>query len=414
MAGTRGGIRRRLLRVAIALGVIASIGAATTLGAAGSKPSPDENAALARLLRFKDLPLGYQLLDFGPAPKYRALPLICDAIAPANPQPQLAAFLSRYSPSGCYAVYYRGFHVAGAKPASPAVGSGAMAMDSVEGAEAGLAVAPELLSHLIGDELPEEVEPVATIGDGARLFHWRHPPLFKSHERPDASFLVWRAGTVIAAVFATGGTIEANDRSVLELAQLQQQRIEAPIPAKPSEFDSSEVALEDPALDIPVFWLGRRFAPEHGLPALHLAGAGSKTAARSLAPRVSLAYADHSIRGPVETISLHFWSRDQWSRLEARGRKLPAVPSCPTAKPLRVPAEHLVIYRGFEAPYKGCVHRDGRSAYTARIDLSGVVATAETFMICAVCASAGTGPYDSRVGMEAIARGFVRRHSARR
>lgn len=395
--------------MAIGLAIVISIGALTALGAVGSKPAADESAALARLLRFKDLPLGYRLLNFGPSPEYPAQSLTCRAIDPANPQPSLAAFLRHYSPLGCYAIYYRSFHVPGAKPAALAVGSGAMVVGSIEGAEAGLAAAPELLSHLIGDELPEEVGSAATVGDASRLFHWQHPGLFKSSERPSASFLAWRSGAVVAAVFATDGTVDANDRAVLELAQLQQRRIEAPVRTKGAEFDSSEVALEDPALDIPVFWLGRRFAPGHRLQQLRLYDSASTSAAKSLAPRVSLSYIDHPRLRHAETIYLNFWSRKQWKRLEAKRRKPPAVPSCPTAKPLRVARWHLVIYEGFEAGYGGCGDRTRRDAYTARIYLNGVVATAETSMTCAVCASAGNGPYDSRAGMEAIARGLQRR-----
>jgi len=356
-----------------------------------------------------DLPLGYRLLDFAPSPEHPIPPLRCDSIEPANPQPSLATFLDRYSPTGCFAVYLRSFHVAGARPASLAVGTGAMLVGAVEGAEAGLVVAPELLSHLIGDELPEEVESETTIGDATRLFHWRHPALFKASEQPSASFLVWRSGTVVAVVFATGGPARANDRAVLELAQLQQRRIESPISPKAPEFDSSEVALEDPKVEIPVFWLGRQFTPGHGLQPLRLRDSGSTSAAKSLAPLVSLFYTDHPSFRHAEAIDLDFWSRNQWKRIGAKRRRLPAVPSCQTDKPFKIAREHVVIYRGFEAGFKGCGDHGGRGGYTAHIYLNGVVATAETMLICATCASTGTGPYNSRAGMEAIAHGLIRR-----
>jgi hypothetical protein len=403
-------------RIGCLLGAVLALGAvhfgSHSLGDASARPRPDlsrSKQALSLLLRPPDLPLGYRLLDFGPSPEYAVPPFNCDSVDPANPQPSLAAFLSRHSPFGCFVVYFRSFHVAGAEPASLAVGTGAMLTDGAEGGEAGLSVAPELLSHLIGDELPEEVESEVTIGDATKLFHWRHPPLFKTSERPSASFLVWRSGSVVAAVFATGGPVEANDRAVMDLAQLQQRRLESPTPAKASEFDSTEVALEDPELDIPVFWLGSRFAPRHGLQPLRLGDSSSTSAAKSLAPRVSLTYVDHPSHRHTEEVNLDLWSRSQWKRLGAKRQRLPAVPSCPTAKPLRIAREHLVIYRGVEARFNGCGDRRGRGAYTARIHLSDVVVTAETMTICAVCASAGTGPYDSRAGMEALARGLVRR-----
>lgn len=158
----------------------------------------------------------------------------CDAIEPADPQPRLAAFLNRFSPAGCMKLYARLFRVPEAGPAPLAVGTGAMEAGSTEGAEAGLAVSRELLSHLLGGELPKEAPPPETIGDATRLYRWVHGGLFDPNER-SSSFLVWRSGSVVASIFVGGGSASSNDRAAVELAHRQQRRIEAPTPYTPAE-----------------------------------------------------------------------------------------------------------------------------------------------------------------------------------
>jgi hypothetical protein len=367
--------------------------------------------SLGLLLRLPDLPLGYRLLNFGPSPEFMVQPLTCDRVDPANPQSSLASFLERYSPSGCYGVYFRLFHVTGTTPASLAVGTGAMDTGSTEAAEAGLGIAPELISHLIGDTMPEEVPPPGRVGDATRLFHWRHPSLFKETERPDSSFLVWRSGSTDAAIFVTGAkSAQANDRAAFELALLQQKRIESPSPVFPSEFDSSEVALEDPRLDVPVYWLGRRFTPGRRLPKLRLYDSASTAAPKALAARVNLFYTDHFDLNHAEGVYLDLWSARQWKRLRRRRQPLPGTLRCGgTVRTLELHPGLASIYSGLERTGRGCPARSPRTSYTARIRVGRVVAVAQTTAICAVCASAGTGAYDSRAGMEAIARGLTRR-----
>jgi hypothetical protein len=382
-----------------------------TSGAAATKALP---RALGLLLRLHDLPLGYRLLNVGPPPEFRVQPILCDSVDPANPQPPLATFLEQYSPSGCFAVYLRLFHVQGTRPASVAVGTGAMETKSVQGAEAGLAVAPELLSHLIGDELPEEAQPSATVGDGTRLFHWQHPALFKHGERSSSSFLVWRSGGVVAATFATGGSTQANDRAALEVALIQQKHIETPIRSRPGEFDNAEVALENPKLEVPVYWLGRRFAPGRGLTKLRLYDSSSTTAGGLRSPRVDLLYVDNPTLSHAEAVNLNLWSPRQWRRLKARGTELPGSPPCAATKPVKLAGEGALIYSGFEAGVHQCRDHTRQRSFTARIYLGRVIVTAETMTTCAVCASAGAGPYDSLAGMKAVARGLaVRRRSSR-
>src|SRR3954454_11985145 len=350
------------------------------------------------LLRLHDLPPGHiahlASAETGPLDQ-------CDYLHPAEPQPKLAAFVDRYSPKGCFGIYVRLYEVPGSRPAPPVVGTGVLDAGSVEAAEAGLAVAPELISHITEDLVPEEVAPTETIGDSTRLLHWKKVPSLFRPGYSSGSFLVWRSGSVLATMFVDGFRLAADDRIAAELARVQQARIEQPTPYTAAERDDTEVPLEDPSLEVPIYWLGRHFAPEHGLPSLRLLGSASTTPALPSLPRASLLYSYRRNLYHAETISINLWSPRQWRRL-ARGRgKLPGSLRCATPTKLKLPRGHALIYRGFEASRGPCPTQRGGS-YTVRVYLDRVVITIENGSVCAVCFGAGKGHYDSLAGMKAI------------
>jgi hypothetical protein len=351
-------------------------------------------------LRLHDLPLGYRTswgsVEF-------SLPG-CNTIDPAEPQPRLAAFIDRFSPAGCTTLYTRLFRVDGGQPAPLAVGTGALDAGSVKGAEAGLAVSRELLSHLLGDELPTEARSPTTVGEATRLYHWEHGGLFAANER-SSSFLVWRSGSVVASIFVGGGTAAANDREAVDLARLQQARIETPTPYTPAEADDIEVPLEDPELTMPVYWLGRAFTAGSGFPAMKLADTSSSTGPAGA--RAGLLYMVHPT-GHSEGLFVDLWSAKRWKTLRARGRPFPGSLRCPTVHDASRIRPGAAILRGFESYDLRCRDRR-RRAWALRVRFDHVVVTAETVDICGTCAQAGTGPYNSFKGMATIARDLAPR-----
>ncbi len=290
----------------------------------------------------------------------------------------------------------------GGQPAPLAVGTGALDAGSLRGAEAGLAVSRELLSHLLDDELPTEVPPLTAIGDATRLFHWEHGGLFAKNEH-SSSFLIWRSRNIVASIFVGGGSAAANDREAVELARLQQARIEVPTPYTPAEADDTEVPLEDPGLKMPVYWLGRTFTPGGGFPAMQLVDTSSSTGrAGALA---GLTYLTHPNGPHREGLFVDLWSTKRWKRLQARGLQFPSSLRCPTVHTARQIRRGTAILRGFE-PYDWRCRNRRHRAWALRLRLGRVVVTAETVDICATCAQAATGPYNSFKGMAAIARGL--------
>jgi len=105
------------------------------------------------------------------------------------------------------------------------------------------------------------VEPAPTIGDEAVLLHAANI---------NTAIVVWRFGTVVAATWASTYTRSDEVAQAVRLAAVQQQRIAAPTPLDLADNDDLEVPLDNPHLDVPVYWLGRTL-PAHGrLPALRL------------------------------------------------------------------------------------------------------------------------------------------------
>jgi hypothetical protein len=284
-----------------------------------------------------------------------------------------------------------------------------MRLESAEAAHEGLTVSPLLLSHILQDEAPEEsVAP--RIGDEARLFHWRHDELFSESEE-SCSFLVWRTGGTLSATFVSGGAVGANDRIALELAKRQQRRIEAPSPFTAADFDDGEVGLENPALRVPVYWLGKQFGVGRGLPTIQLERSFSWTRrGRAYLGRVDLDYSTSpgSLGRPWEELFISSYSRGQWRRLAARGRT-PGVPRCDAiGLHLTLPQRQGTVFHGYEGNLDNCRKR-GAPTWTLRVRTAGLVIIAQTSEVCALCARSGTGPYNSLAGMTAIARGLERR-----
>jgi hypothetical protein len=372
--------------------------------AAASSPAEFAVPSQGLVLRLHDLPTGYGATS-GSA-EFPLPGLGCAPIEPADPRPRLAAFLRRYSPVGCLALYFRLYRVPEVGPTPLAVGTGALDVGSVEGAEEGLAISRELLSHLLGDELPQEVPAPETVGDATRLFHWEPQRLFSSKESP-SSFLVWRSGGVVASIFIAGARAAANDRAALHFARIQQAHIETPTPYTPDEADNTVVPLEDPALRLPIYWLGRTFEAGHGLRPLRLYETGSlprgAPGARTT-PRATLRYLDRLHVEDAEGVEIDIWTPRQW---EAHGPHWPPpfFLRCKQTRRLNLPRGHAVLYRGVE-PGWSCRDRQRKVEHMAVVHFPGVVLTAETDRICATCFGEEPGPYNSFAGMATIARGL--------
>ncbi|MEX2106755.1 MAG: hypothetical protein WD810_07630 [Solirubrobacterales bacterium] len=394
MRGVSGGFRGRALLLAgiAALALVAVFG--TSVGAEERRPGAGSEQIL---LRLHDLPPGYFSLDlWGEGAGYE---MECDRLQPADPVPKLARFIKRFSPAGCIGAYVRLYRVPGGTPAPPLVGTGALYARSVEAAETALALAPQLLGHLTEDVVPQEVAAPETVGDATRLFHWDNVPPFLFENGRFGSFLVWRSGSVLGAVFAAGGSPAANDRAAAELARRQQAHIEDPTPYTAAERYDLEVALDDPALKAPVYWLGRTFGPGHGLPQSRFESGSAVGGLASGLPgqKVRLAYT----RGLV----LNSWTREGWKRFLATpiSRKLRTW-RCTESTELTLAHGDATAFAAYDRDYDVCPHRLP-TRYFAIARIGGMV-TAVNFVSCRRCSQPGGGAYNSLAGMKAVVRGL--------
>jgi hypothetical protein len=398
------GLRRVVLTVAAVAAIAIALGSWQGAGGAdgaanASTPAAFDVPAQGLVLRLHDLPPGY--VQTQGSVEFPLPGRGCAPIEPADPGPPLAAFLRRYSPVGCLALYLRLFRTPDRGPTPLAVGTAAIETGSVAGAVSGLATSRELISHLLGDRLPIEALAPETVGDGTRRYRWKPESPF-SEEGP-STFIVWRSGSVVAATFVRGGSIAANDRAALHFARLQQARIEVRTPYTLQEADDTEVPLEDPALQVPVHWLGPTFAAGRGLPRLHLAETYSTADPSPARASAGLLYTDHLSFHRAEMISLYAWMPRDWKAYRAR-KGLPFELRCPQPHALDLPDGRAVVYAG-QRPGRRC-GEPGPTSYAATVHFPGVVITVERGDTCEDCARTFDAPYDSFRGMASIARGL--------
>ena len=391
--------RRPRLALAAALVIAAAIAGAVLLQ--GSDAAADQSqvraaviekkrAAVQRLLRLNDTGPGHFFLVIPEEGSDRRVPkVLCGQVDPADQQRKLKAFLDR-SPMliGCFATYVRVFPYAGS-PAYHVVGTGAIDTGSSAVAMAGLAVAPQLLSHMFNDETPQEVSPPQTIGDETRLFHVADFPIF-GDEHPEASLLAWRSGSVLAAILVEGGNVATNDREAVELAGTQQQRIDSPAPYTPAERYDHEAGFEDPAIKVPIYWLGRAWPPTR------LVGGGAVgTLVNGLPGQKLGVYYSEGIR-------LATWAAAGWQRFSKTREGSQMIGwHCTRAKKVPLAEGSATLYSAYAKNFETCPHSaPPRHFAVARL---GDVVVAVNFLACRSCNPIDyDSVYNTQAGMLAV------------
>jgi len=390
VTGASGSLPKRILL----LTTIALITVMSVLGRAGAVPRSPEDPMEQVVLRLHDLPPGYSPLNFSEGSDFE---LICEPLDPPEPQRALASFVRHFLPEGCIGTYLRVYRVPASPPSAQLVGTGALDAGSLKGAKAGLVVAPEILSLITEGEVPKEVPTTAAVGDATRLFHWLRVPSILGKGHQPGSFLVWRSGNVLATVLASAGSLEASDRIAEELARRQLAHIEQPSPYTRAERNASEVGLDDPALKLPVYWLGRNFAPGHGLPVARLEyGADARYDSERLpGEKLDLRYSHN--------LELSAWTQTGWKRfLTTRSAKEILRKPCLAATKVPIPGGRATIFTGPVEGFRPCrAHAPKR--FFAIVHLGGLV-TAVNIDTCRDCPEPARGSFNSLAGMKAAAR----------
>lgn len=355
--------RRALLLSAIPCVVLlVSLGALHTAIA-----TPRQTIQPDLILRLHDLPPGYLNVELQEEQGERTF---CSRLHHSHDTPPaLARFIIRFGPKGCAAAYFRLFTVP-AQPSGPALaGSGVLRMNSGKAANAAWHVVPELLGRLMHDHPPQAIATPEKVGSATRLFHANDQPRFYPFFRKvgsAASFLVWRSGNTLAVVMAVGESSDENDRAAIELARRQQTHIRTPTRYTPSERFDGEVALDDPALETPVYWLGRDFRPGHGSRSDRLYGSYASDGSEEETPG-ALLYLGY------ERIWLDTWTVATWPQYAGTpaARAIASWP-CTKTKTIELPGGYATIYGGYARNYRACPDQPP-NAFTARVYIGDLV-----------------------------------------
>jgi hypothetical protein len=254
-------------------------------GCGGESPfddEPDLSEPAGMMLRLSDLPAGFRYGDDGR----------CGELATTDgDHPELDEFLVEARPRWCVGDFAREW---GGPPRN--VDTALFVFDSDESATRAWKFRRPLFDNFARIRLTTE----RTRGD-AVAFDSQGLQQFGAGE-------AWRDGRLVVAVYEEGLAGERGREFARALAAKQRARIESP--SDPQEEADREFALEDPALEIPVYWLGRRFAPP-GLPELTLERAEYLRA--SGLNDVTIDYA-----GEGGSVTLELWRPEQWRRSNSR------------------------------------------------------------------------------------------------
>jgi hypothetical protein len=329
----------------------------------GGEPSignePDFSEPAAMMLRLSDLPQGFRYGDDRG----------CREIGTTEGRkPELDALLIETRPRTCFGDFSREW---GGEPGI--VQTVLFLFDSDDDARRAWEMRAELLRSFAGIFL------TAPRRDGEQIAFDSRGVL-----KPGAGE-VWRDGRLIVAVYEEGLAGSPGRHFAREIARKQRHWIEAP--SDPSVEDDREIGLEDPAIPIPVYWLGRRYEP-HGLPKLslgdseHLRGSG----------RESEVQIEYEADGGGVTLDL--WAPERWAKVKTtRLARTLRNRECGGRTKLSLAGARAEIYADHS---RDCRRRSG---WLAHVEYADVV----------VAVSPDGGAYDSRDGMEAVVRGLRRR-----
>jgi hypothetical protein len=389
--------------------VLALLGAFAALALGGTDAAPARGPNQTRLiLRLNDLPAGYLKLDLQEEQGER---VFCSRLHHVeDTPPKIARLVDRFHPKGCAGTYLRLFTAPG-QPASPVVvGTGVLTMDSDEAADAAWEAVPELLARLTSGRRPQLVPASEEIGTATELFHAGKQPRFYPIYRKvgaKASFFVWRSGNALAAIMAIDDSFAQADEAAVELAHRQQAHIRRPTRYTLAERFDGEVALDDPAIDVPVYWLGRNFRPGGQLPDNRLFDSyftGKAT------PETFEGFAE----GPGAPLNIRYtnirlgtWTPATWS-VFASSKTGKAITSwkCTQTRTIALPEGTATIFGGYKKNFKRCPD-EAPKAFTAWVDIGGVKVVVNAPFAADFIEV--VNPYGSFGGMEAIVRSLIRR-----
>jgi hypothetical protein len=350
------------------------------------------------ILRLSDLSLGYLNVELE---EEQGDHVYCSRLThPEDTPPRMGRFVDRFHPRGCLGGYTLLYTPEGQEEGPELIGTGTLPLRSDAAADAGWKVVPEMLGRLLSKP-PHEVKATERVGEATRLFHVKAPRILNSPGGRE-TFLVWRSRNTLAAVMVIGDSFARIDREAAALARLQDGHIRKPSRYTLAERFDGEVPLDDPKVNLPVYWLGRNFRPGGQLPDNRLfdsyfTGKASREThtkfggAEAPGAPLNIRYAN---------IRLATWSAANWHVFaDSESGKAMTAWKCTRTRTIPLAEGSATIFGAYKEDYKRCPKGEPK-AFTAWVDVGGVKLVvnpppAPDFIET-------VNPYGSFAGMEAI------------
>lgn len=366
-----------------------AVAAASCGGEAGNDATFERADAKKLVLGPRDLGRGYTYGDDS----------FCGGFSPESMSEEFTDFVRETNPVGCGAELQYVFGSGRTTGVARGVTSGAVVFDDPADARRGLELRDDLI-RFVTAESPRGFSDVPDLGDEAVAFQ------NAGFDVTPGAGVLWRNGNMLAVLFAGGTGIgrEKAQEIAMALARKQQMRIENPAPAVETTEDDRDLELDDPELEIPVYWLGKEFDPPGDLPSLELYKGRSYPGGG----RAELGFsADLDYEGGV---TLNLWQPAAWERAK---RGLPGrlvwADGCTRSTELRLPKGRAVVYAGYAKPSEPPCPGRPPDRFLAHAYLGGVLVRVNPVLCLYPCGARPTGPrdpYNSREGMEAVLRGL--------
>jgi hypothetical protein len=397
------GRRARFVTTAMAL-LAACATALLLLGSADAARGPGTNPTWL-ILRLSDLSLGYLNVALE---EEQGDHVYCSRLThPEDTPAKMARFVDRFHPRGCLGAYTLLYTPPGEEEGPELIGTGALPLRSDAAADAGWKVVPEMLGRLMRKP-PHEVKAKERVGSATRLFHTEAPRILKRTGSKE-TFLVWRSGNTLAAVLVVGNSFAEIDRQAAALARLQDAHIRQPSRYTLAERFDGEVPLDDPKLNLPVYWLGRNFRPGGELPNNRLFDSyfTGKASRETHAKFVGAEAPGAPLTIRYANIWLTTWTLANW-RVFAGSDTAKAITSwkCTQARTIPLAEGTATIFGGYKRNYERCP-KGAPEAFTAWVDIGGVKVVVNSPPAPDFIET--VNPYGSFAGMEAILRSLALR-----
>jgi hypothetical protein len=383
----------KALALTLALVVLAAPPATGLAGPSGKLIAGSEET----VLRLHDLPPGYRVGLIGGCGPIEAAGARGEA---GDAQYRFLDWAFKRLPEACSHLYKRVFEIPSMGLAAPRVETEVINTPSEEAAAEGF----ELIGSLFdsdAEKVTEETETLSPSGVQIRIFRFRSFRVDGRVKQP-GSILIWRHGKMISYLKVAGLSPRGNDRVGLQLAAIQQWRLEHPSPYTDAEQDDSEVWLDDPAVNAPVYWVGNPFQPARQ-PAVGLEFSYTGSAL----PPGSKYELDYFAEGGG--FRVEGWTKRSWRRFQRSDLwKLNRADRCTRIDDLRLQHGQAVIFGSYHRIGDGpCPSRSPDRYYAiARI---GRMVIGVNLRNCSICPEEGSGLYDTPRGMKTILRSLVLR-----